>query len=132
MTRVTRYATAREAAAHYGISTRTLARLRANGGGPAWERIGRSIRYPITTIPGTITVLSEGPLGELGDVLPDPHAPWRVLVESQRLEPADDTGEPAYLSTLRVASTAERDRAIAGYRRLLAAIRADSSGRGVA
>ena len=85
MTRVTRYATAREAASHYGISTRTLARLRANGGGPAWERIGRSVRYPIATIPGTITVLSENPLGAPGDVLPDPHAPWRVLVESQRL-----------------------------------------------
>ncbi len=132
MTRVTRYATAREAAVQYGISTRTLARLRANGTGPAWERIGRSIRYPISVIPGTITVLSENPLGAPGDVLPDPHAPWRVLVETQRLEPAVDGDAPAYLSTLRVASTSERDRALAGYRRLLEAIRADRNDQAVA
>lgn len=127
MTKIQRYATPREASTHYGISTRTLARLRANGTGPEWTRIGRSVRYPIQTIPGVITVLSEMPLGELGDVLPDPHAPWRTIVDAQELEPADPDAETAWLTTLRVASTSERDRALAGYRALLTALRTDGT-----
>lgn len=98
------------------------------GIGPEWVRVGRSIRYPIQTVPGTITCPSEAPLGELGQVLPDPHSPWRVLVDAQRLEPADEGGEPAWLSTLRIASTDERNRALAGYRRLLDALRETPDG----
>ncbi len=42
----TTYLTPREAAEYLRSSVSTLAKLRMYGGGPAFTRIGRSIRYP--------------------------------------------------------------------------------------
>jgi excisionase family DNA binding protein len=42
----TTYLTPREAAEYLRSSVSTLAKLRMYGGGPAFTRIGRAIRYP--------------------------------------------------------------------------------------
>jgi hypothetical protein len=41
------FLTAREASELLRMSTDTLERLRANGGGPPWKRIGRRVLYPV-------------------------------------------------------------------------------------
>jgi excisionase family DNA binding protein len=44
-----------EAAAYLRISTSTLAKLRVYGGGPAFTRIGRAIRYTRTELDAFMT-----------------------------------------------------------------------------
>lgn len=46
----TTYLTPPEAAEYLRISTSTLAKLRVYGGGPAFTRIGRAIRYTRTEL----------------------------------------------------------------------------------
>jgi len=124
MSAITRWVSPSEAADHYGLSTRTLARMRADGTGPAWERIGRSIRYPLLIIPAMLRVLSTaGPIGYPGDVLPDADTIWRTIHTVERLEPADAAASPAWLTTLRPATDAERARVLSGLERLMAEIR---------
>lgn len=49
------YLTTAEMATHLGVSVRTLERLRADGGGPRFVRLGGAIRYPAAA-PGDSTV----------------------------------------------------------------------------
>lgn len=44
------YLTTAEAADVLGVSTRTLEALRADGKGPRYVRIGKSVRYPESTV----------------------------------------------------------------------------------
>jgi len=126
MNHMTRYETASQAAARYNVSTRTLSRWRRSGIGPQWERVGSSVRYPIAVIPATLTVLSDGPVGHPGETWPDESAMWRTVVAVQRLDSTDPAGQSAWLTELRVATDAERDRTLAGLRTLMAAIRSEN------
>lgn len=101
-----------QAAKHFGVSTRTLARWRTAGTGPEWQQMGRSIRYPVDSIPATLTVLTtDGPMGRPGQVVPDVTAlRWRTVESVQLLEPADPAGTPAWLTTLRPATADEATR----------------------
>lgn len=40
----------KQAADYIGLSVRTLARYRAEGAGPRWLRIGRSVQYVRTSV----------------------------------------------------------------------------------
>ena len=112
MSDVIRMMTPGQAAAHYGVSTRTLARWRTAGTGPAWVQHGRSIRYPVEVTPAVLTVLTtHGPIGEPGRVVPDgTDLRWRTVEAVQVLEPADPQGSPAWLTTLRPATADEAAR----------------------
>jgi excisionase family DNA binding protein len=44
------YLTPPEAARYLRISTSTLSKFRVYGGGPTFTRVGRAIRYPLTSL----------------------------------------------------------------------------------
>jgi excisionase family DNA binding protein len=44
------YLTPPEAARYLRISTSTLAKLRVYGSGPTFTRVGRAVRYPLTSL----------------------------------------------------------------------------------
>jgi len=45
-----RFVTTKCLAIRWGVTTRTVERLRASGTGPVFVRIGRSVRYPVDAV----------------------------------------------------------------------------------
>ena len=55
--------TPREAAASLRLGVRTLARLRANGRGPKFINVGRSVRYPVAELEAWVA--TQSPVADL-------------------------------------------------------------------